>query len=351
MTVIVAPRRTSIMGKVPTIADLADGEMGVNLPDGKIYQRSGSFVFHVGSKEEGTVKSVGIAPPAGFIAAGGPVTSTGDVYFNWVHPPNTPDTFLRAEGPGLPPSWTTLRVSDIPDLPATRLTSGTVDKARLPFPEDYIVGFAIKTTPTTIIVSSGEAFITSLGYPLSHNGITITSGRTANTTYHLYLTGAGVIERSTVAPGTPYMRGARWRGTTESTRYLGTVFTDGSGNYLLQKTSLNSNSVFTQYLYNVKASGALLTNGTASAATDITLTGRVPVTATDVGVLAVHSGSSGFIRILNYDNTGFSVYSNVEVPGTQNNFLLSVDSTPKIQYNVTTGAAASIYLTGYQYLR
>ena len=53
MTVIVAPRRTTTAGKVPTTSDLANGEMGINVPDAKIYVRQGS-----------TIKEVANASPA-----------------------------------------------------------------------------------------------------------------------------------------------------------------------------------------------------------------------------------------------------------------------------------------------
>ena len=50
MAVPIKPRRTFTAGKVPTTANLQDGEIGVNVPDGKIYVRQGSTVQLVASK-------------------------------------------------------------------------------------------------------------------------------------------------------------------------------------------------------------------------------------------------------------------------------------------------------------
>lgn len=48
MTNVIAPRRTDTPSKVPTTSDLQDGELGVNVADGKIYQRMGSTIYLVG---------------------------------------------------------------------------------------------------------------------------------------------------------------------------------------------------------------------------------------------------------------------------------------------------------------
>lgn len=334
MSAIIAPRRSNVFGKVPTTADLVDGEMGVNVVDGKIYQRSGAFVYQVGSKAEGTVKSVGIAPPLGFYSLSPPVIDSGVVEFHWFQPPNTPDTFLRAQGPLNPPSWTKLTNNDIPYEP------------------DYIHGLSVSTNSTTIFISAGRAVIPTPNNPtVFYAGGSITSSRAANTTYHLYLDSTGAVTRSTIAPGAPYYLSARRRGTVSTTRYLGTVFTDSSGNYLPQKTRGEGNSVYTQYLYNVKASGVILAGGTDVTATDVSLAGRAPVTATDAEVLAVHLSSAGVVRLYNYNNTGFTVYCNIDKPNTQNSFTVSLDSTPKFQYDAVSGGVAWIYLLGYHYLR
>lgn len=357
MTVIVAPRRTLVPSKVPSTTDLADGEMGVNLTDGKIYQRSGSTVYQVGSKAEGTVTSVGISTPLGFSVTTPVVTTSGSVGFTWTNLPSTPNTFLRANGLSAPPSWTTLDASDIPDLPASKITSGTIAPARLPYSLDFIHGLNIYTTGTTILISAGSAYVYQAAEPVSYIGGSITSATSANTTYHLYLDNTGSVVRSTTAPGTPYYLHARRRGAFIGTRYLGTVFTDSSGNYLPQKSSGMDNTVIVDYLYNIKAAsssggGTVLANGTATSPTDIDLTSRVPFTATDIVGLANHVGSGGLARFYGWDgSSGFTIHSNVNTPGSQNAIKLAVDFTPKVQYDVTTGGVAWLWLSGYTYVR
>lgn len=78
MSVVIAPRRTTTAGKVPTTSDLFDGELGVNIPDGKIYVRNGSSVSLVGESASGKydtseatqlgLRSSGIPPTVGNMA-------------------------------------------------------------------------------------------------------------------------------------------------------------------------------------------------------------------------------------------------------------------------------------------
>ena len=37
MASIFKPKRSTVLGRVPTTADLVDGEIGVNIPDQKVY--------------------------------------------------------------------------------------------------------------------------------------------------------------------------------------------------------------------------------------------------------------------------------------------------------------------------
>ena len=47
MANIIAPKRSSVPGAVPSTAALADGEIAVNLNDRKVYMRSGTSVVEV----------------------------------------------------------------------------------------------------------------------------------------------------------------------------------------------------------------------------------------------------------------------------------------------------------------
>lgn len=50
MATTIKPRRTTTASKVPTALDLQDGELGVNVTDGKTYVRSGLSVYLVGER-------------------------------------------------------------------------------------------------------------------------------------------------------------------------------------------------------------------------------------------------------------------------------------------------------------
>lgn len=62
MAVPIKPRRTSTAGKVPTTSDLADGELGVNATDKKLYIRVGAAIIEL-------FKSLVVADVAGLQAA------------------------------------------------------------------------------------------------------------------------------------------------------------------------------------------------------------------------------------------------------------------------------------------
>lgn len=47
MAVVMKPRRTNTAGLVPTASNLADGEMGVNVADKKVYLRVGAVINEV----------------------------------------------------------------------------------------------------------------------------------------------------------------------------------------------------------------------------------------------------------------------------------------------------------------
>lgn len=53
MAVPIKPRRTTTPGKVPTTSDLADGELGVNIADGKLYIRNGGAIQELAAGSTG----------------------------------------------------------------------------------------------------------------------------------------------------------------------------------------------------------------------------------------------------------------------------------------------------------
>src|SRR4030095_11134189 len=95
-------------GKVPA----------VNLPDG----------FGTG-----TVTSVGVTMPAEFSVTGSPVTTVGTIAIAWALAPASSWFGNKDVSPAIPAFYTTpIPVGLIPNLDATKITSGLVNAARLP---------------------------------------------------------------------------------------------------------------------------------------------------------------------------------------------------------------------------
>lgn len=354
MATPIKPKRTFTADKVPTTADLQDGEMGINVPDGRIYVRQGSEIKLVGSKEQGIVKTITTPPrlPGEF----GIDVSSAD--------PENPVIYLSAfvsEGHVFAspvaasgtPTFRALVPTDIPTLHPSKISGGTFSNSVLPWPQDYINGFQISTTDTSIIVGPGAAYMPNLSTVISSNGATVSSSRAANTMYHLYLTSSGNISRTTTAPGAPYYLTARRQGTNNGTRYLGSVVTDGSGNYIRQGMLPGSNTVQVAFLNNT-TQNTLVGNGSSTVPTDVSAASWAPTTTTALRLRIQESSttSAGVIRIYAWDGTGLSVWSNLPFASTYVVNDVPCDSTPKIRYDVTnSGRQAFIMILGYTYVR
>jgi len=53
MASIFKPKRSNVVGRVPTTADLIDGEIGVNIPDSKIYINTGGVISVIADSAAG----------------------------------------------------------------------------------------------------------------------------------------------------------------------------------------------------------------------------------------------------------------------------------------------------------
>lgn len=360
MTVIVAPKRTTVAGKVPTMSDLAEWEMGVNLADRAIYVRGDTEVVRVAADNYGGTH---LAVPAftnvsydgKYILLDSPGEATrlllGQVA-DWKYGPPLVDS-TGLPGNQVLASGITGSMPSYKDLSADYIKSGVFDPARIPYEQDYIHGFYISTTSTTITVSAGKAYMPNLARVVESSGTVITSSRSANTVYHLYINSVGNITRVTSGPGAPYYLTARRQGTNNGTRYLGSVATNSSGNYYLQKNSASSNLVVTSYLYNIKSDGLVLSNGVATATTDVPLNTRMPTTATAATVILQNNTatSGGVVRVYNWDGSSFGVYTNIPNANDSSMFVIPVDDTPKFRYDTVAGGVAWAWLCGYTYER
>jgi hypothetical protein len=101
-------------------------------------------------------------------------------------------------------------------------------------PKGYIDGLQMQwVSGTAVTVSSGTAYIPSLGNVLVANAAMALTGLslTASTWYHLYLysnAGTPAVECVTTAPSAPYNGTARTKTGDTSRRYIGSVYSSAS---------------------------------------------------------------------------------------------------------------------------
>lgn len=354
MPIPIKPRRTFTTGKVPTTADLSDGEMGVNVPDGKIYVRQGSDIKLVGSKAEGTGVVETIESTNTGIGAIGITVNSSDPknvkvgFYGGFQPNNTvyagPDMLYGD------PSFRALNERDIPTLPASKIGSGVIDKQRLPYPLDFIDGLKITTTATVITVSPGTVCMPD-GAVVTFAGGTNTASRASNTTYNLYISNGGSLMRLGTVPDIPYYNTARHAQGITGYRYIGSVRTDSSGNYLLQTMTPGANWVEVAYLNNT-TTNAVLQNGGATIATDVSLAAYLPKPAVKAQLLVrLEAGSAGVGRLYCWDGAAFNIWGNIPYAPSQTDMIVPCDSTPKIRYDVTGVSGLTLAVRGYTYER
>lgn len=337
MANVIAPKRTSTPGKVPTVSDLADGEICVNFADRIIYQRVGSTIRAISEPEE--LKHV---------------TVTNQI--DWMN------VTQHYQG--------TTRVIDLAqDMqlsnhvlagPTTKDSSGypsfrRLTRADMALPRDYISGFSIRTTNTQIIISSGGAVMPDVDrdiYVEVPNAQTITPSRAPNTIYYLYLLPNGTVERTTVLPSVPYFGSARASTILGARRFLGMVVTNASGNYLNQWSDYGNNQVTVQYVLNTNAVTQMVEAGTSTMPADVSMAQWLygPV-VTQVILRAYHNGPSGTVRLYTWTGSAFVIFTNIAVGGSAYVLPIMPDDTPKIRYDAQGSGSVSLTLMGYMYAR
>lgn len=205
----------------------------------------------------------------------------------------------------------------------------------------YIDGLQMQwVSATAVTVSSGRAYIPSLGYCLDvPNAIALTGlALTASTFYHLYLynnSGTPAIECVTTVPAAPYSGTARAKTGDTSRRYIGSVLTDGSGNLWYFQQSGNRIS------YGWGGAGSSpqrpLSSGTATTATAVNLGVGVPVTAATATLRGTNSDPSQGIRIANSLIPGA-----VGSSGVGTNFLYAVAPASNVIIDTFMDSSQSI---------
>lgn len=215
----------------------------------------------------------------------------------------------------------------------------------------HILGFAHRTTTSTVIVGAGEAYVESLGRAVRYAGGTISGAIPSNTTLHIYLLSNGTVMASSTAPAAPFWGTARSMTGFTSRRYLFSVRSVGT-NLIIQKGDGGGGVCDVTFLHNTSSDSLLIGGGTSTTAADLSAATYAPAgPTTDLLVRAYNSAAVGSIRLYCYTGAAFVIFTNI--PTTQELFTVSVpcDGTPKLQYDVVSSGVASVALLGYRFAR
>jgi hypothetical protein len=182
------------------------------------------------------------------------------------------------------------KISELPDgsNPAVGdyfeiLRSGSNYRAPVPHArrdfDSYISGLEVSwVSASAIDIGLGDAYVESLGSIVRVTSVIhITSISLGNSTWgYVYLKSDGTGECNTTAPATPYAGTARSKTSDTSSRFLGAVRTDGSGN--IYRFRMVPTSGFYRY-QGVNLGAApfrVLTAGTATTATAVSCSAAIP---------------------------------------------------------------------------
>jgi hypothetical protein len=231
-------------------------------------------------------------------------------------------------------------------------------------PPGYIDGLQLKwVSGTALTVSSGSAYIQSTGAVLAAASDIAKSGLSlsASTWYHVYLysnAGTPDVEIVTTAPATAYSGTARSKTGDTSRRYVGSVLTNSTGSlwYFIHADRRVS--------YGWGGAGGLpqrvLSGGTATTATTISISGSVPVTATHATARLTNGDTSAGLRLANSAIPGASGSTGAGTnflfavsPGSNGVFDAPMDSSQAFLYwfTATPSGVASMDIFGYLFGR
>ncbi|WP_414604662.1 hypothetical protein [Stenotrophomonas sp. AR029] len=203
----------------------------------------------------------------------------------------------------------TLFVSDT-GIPSYKDDAGLVTPmSGQPIPTGYIDGLKMEwVSGTQIRFTSGSAYIPSLGRALAlAAAVTKTPTLAANTWYHNYVydnAGTTDVEVSTTVPAAPYNGTARTKTGDTSRRYIGSFRTDASG-AILNFQQEGGRIIYQGFLN--QAPFTVLSNGSSTTETTVSLTAVVPPTAR-VGMLRHTNGSTATSSRMNNSSAVFPNY-------------------------------------------
>lgn len=227
-------------------------------------------------------------------------------------------------------------------------------------PPGYIDGLnLVWNSGTSFSVTSGSAYIEGAAAVVNVPAALTLSGLslTASTWYHVYLylnAGVPAIECVTAAPATAYSGTACSKTGDTSRRYLGSVLAGGSASLL----------PFYQYLNSIKYANPIgtpyrvLSSGTATIATALSLSGIIPSTAT-AATLKINNylTASGTAQVINVGATSGQSQITVQPNGSTSisfaDVALSPGSTTVYYFynEAPTSGGGYIDILGFQIAR
>lgn len=188
---------------------------------------------------------------------------------------------------------------------AAELPAGdTLPLDAVDWPQGYIDGLQmVWVSGTALTVKSGAAYIPGLSKVLRSTSDIAKTGLslTASTWYHVYLynnAGTPDVELVTTAPAAPYNGTARSKMGDTSRRYIGSALTDPSSN--IYPVYFFESGVFYVNGFAGAAPYRVISSGTATTSTAVSLAGIIPVTADSalvrIALTNTNSGASAMLQ-------------------------------------------------------
>lgn len=215
---------------------------------------------------------------------------------------------------------------------------------------DYITGLKISFVSTTSIsVGIGSAYVDGDILTVS-SPIAVSSITAVDDIYHVYLydnSGTPAIELSTTDPGSSaYFGTARTKNGDTSRRYLGSILCTSAGG--VQNFSHLPNSGYLSYT-NVATPKRIVSGGTATTKTTVSVDGATPPTATAIQILAINTSTNANLFIVDTADVNFLV-----VPATLRAAATAPLDGVNIYYKMSTapsGGSTFIDVLGYYFER